>query len=215
MLMVEDVRLLKLVRRGDQVNLQLTGFDEPLVVGAEVVARYRLVEGIVLTESQVSQLKRDAELGGCEREIGRLLGLRDHSTGEIRRKLKRKLFSTETVEETVRRYRDRGLIDDVRFAYQHAERLLERNPAGRSYLVAYLRRKGIDRALAESTVDVVMGNQDEIALAVSALERRWRVFRQFDLEKARHRAYTYLSRRGIGYEAARAAFDQMVKQDSR
>lgn len=212
---MQDVRLLKLVRRGDQVKLQLTGFDEPLVVGAEVIARYRLVEGIVLTESQVVQLKRDAELGGCEREVGRLLGMRDHSTGEIRTKLKRKLFSSEAVDEAVRRYRDRGLLDDVRFAYQHAERLLERNPAGRPYLVAYLRRKGIDRALAESTVDVVMGNQDEVALAVAALERRWRLFRQFDVEKARRRAYTYLSRRGIGYEAARAAFDRLVEQDSR
>jgi SOS response regulatory protein OraA/RecX len=53
-----------------------------------------------------------------------------------------------------------------------------------------------------------------LRLAVASLERKWNSLKQFDLERARTKAYTYLSRRGIGYAAAKAAFEQLTNRDN-
>ena len=54
-----------------------------------------------------------------------------------------------------------------------------------------------------------MSDRDETELAIRALQSRWRRWSEIDVETARKRAYNYLSRRGIGYQAARAAFEEL------
>jgi regulatory protein len=194
-------------------RLHISSLEEPIECSGLLIAQHRLKEGIVLTPPQVEQIKRQAELEACDREVARLLSLRDHSEGEVRAKLARKRFSRETIGQILKAYRERRLLDDAQFAQAHARRLLERKPAGRSYLVAYLRRKYIDRDLAERTVDTLLSDRDETGLARASLQQRWSHWSQFDLETARRKAYTYLSRRGIGYEAARAAFEELYNTE--
>lgn len=194
--------------------LTISSLEQPLEVTEELVLKYRLKAGIVITAAQLAQLQTEAELAACDREVARLLGMRDHSVGELRLKLARKQFSRTTINETVTRYRQRGMLDDAHFAFLLARRALEKNPSGRAYLVATLVKKQIERRLAEQTVDQLLAGSDEVTLAVHSLKKRWRLLRQLELETARRRAYTYLGRRGIGYEAARAAFEQLVDQEN-
>jgi len=86
---------------------------------------------------------------------------------------------------------------------------LERKPAGRPFLVALLRRKMIERSLAERTVDQALEEIDPTAEAVRALRQKWPDPAQLEVESARRKAYSYLSRRGFGYETARAACDEV------
>ena len=121
-------------------------------------------------------------------------------------------FGPEAVRAAVGKFRRNGFLDDTAFARKLAEQTLERSPAGRAYLVAVLRKKRIGRSLAERTVDLVLHDTDEEEIAVRALQKRWSQYRQLELESARRKAYNYLSRRGIGYAAARAAFDKLRAQ---
>ena len=75
--------------------------------------------------------------------------------------------------------------------------------------MAVLQRKYINRALAEQVVGNLLANEDETDLAVAALERKWHQLAEFDVETARRKAYNYLSRRGIGYAAAKDAFENL------
>ena len=51
-----------------------------------------------------------------------------------------------------------------------------------------------------------------MALAVVALQKRWRQFSQFEVEEARTKSYNYLSRRGFSYSAAKSAFEQLWQE---
>jgi regulatory protein len=203
-----------MIARGDRFFLEISTLEERLEVTAELANQYRLKAGIVITEPQLEQLVREAELHLCRRELSRLLAMRSHSVQDATEKLRRRKFSSDAIASSVGFYREKGILDDEQYAWQEGERLLSRNPAGRAYLTAHLQRKGIERSLAEQTAGMLFQDVDETSLAREALERRWPVYRQFGLERARTKAYTYLSRRGLGYEAAKAAVEELLNTEN-
>jgi regulatory protein len=189
--------------------VSVSGLPEPLAVPLASIHQYRLKPGVVLTSAQVSQLVNESEWYLCEREIARLLALREHSAGEIRLKLKRKGFSERTIAALIEKFAAQRLLDDARLAMSLARRARERKPAGRAFLVAVLRRKMIERSLAERTVDQVLEEVDQTAEAVRALEQKWPDLNQIEVESVRSKAYSYLSRRGFDYQTARAACNEV------
>ena len=213
--MEDQIRIVKLKSATGRYYVTLSNRTEALTVSDELVHRHRLKEGIVLTAPQLAQLEAEAELAECDRTAARLLALREHSVGELRAKLKQRKFSTDSVQTIISRFSSRGLLDDAHFAQSVARSLLDRNPSGRGYLVAYLQHKLISRTIAEETADMLLVDVDETDLAVKSLERRWKTIGQFDLERARSKAYTYLNRRGIGYSAAKAAFDRLWNRSTK
>jgi regulatory protein len=207
--MEDQIRIVRLKAGTGRYYVTLSTRSEPLTVSDELVHRHRLKEGIVLTAPQLGQLEAEAELAECDRTAARLLALREHSVGELKAKLKQRQFKPESIQAIIARFSSRGLLDDAHFAQSVARSLMDRNPSGRGYLVAYLQHKLVSRSIAEETADMLLVDQNETDLAVKSLERRWKTLGQFDLERARTKAYTYLSRRGIGYSAAKAAFDRL------
>jgi len=204
----------KLRQSGNRFFLTMTGLEKPLSVSEQLVYKFKLKEGIVLTEPQLEHLKRESALFECDRETSRILSLREHSTGELRFKLKRKKFDLEIIKQMIKKYADLGFLDDDHYAFKLAENSLERNPSGRAYLVAFLQRKMLKREEAERAADMVLAGREEKTLAVASLKKRWHLFRELELERARKKAYNYLSRRGIGYQAAKAAFEMLYNQEN-
>lgn len=212
--MSERIKILKLNRSASKVSVTVSTLNSPLVLSEDIVHEHRLKEGTVITAPQLESLQSEAELFRCDRETARLLAARERSIREVKIKLTQKHFAPDTIRRVIKNYKDRGLLDDARFAYTLAENLLNRRPSGKSYLTAYLQRKMVDRSLAGQTAEAVLSGKDERELAVSALENRWAEFRQFELEVARRKSYNYLARRGFGYEAARVAFEQLHERQN-
>jgi len=178
-----------------------------------LIHRFRLVEGVVITPAQLEKLKFESELYSCDNQAARYLALRDYSTGELKTKLYRKKYSNDVIQAVIYKYQKQGIVDDSHYAYKRAQKLIEERPCGKSYLIAHLRRKKIDRDLAEKTADIIFKEQEETELALASLNKRWHLFNQFELEVARKKSYNYLSRRGFGYEAARQAFETTVNRE--
>jgi len=194
--------------RGEFI-VSVSSLPEPLAVPLALIHQYHLKVGVVLTSAQVSQLVGESERYLCEREIARLLALREHTTGELRLKLKRKGFAERTIAVLIEKFAAQRLLDDARLAMNLARRALERKPSGRAFLVAVLRKKLIERSLAERTVDQVLEEIDQTAEAVRALAQKWPNLDQIQVESVRSKAYSYLSRRGFDYQTARAACNEV------
>jgi len=210
--MSKQITIDKVTKKRAGYSLLISAREESLLVSRESYYRHRLKEGIVITLPQLNQLVEESLSDSCEREVIRLLGLRDRSMGELRTKLIQKGHASKVIKSILKKYTDNGLLDDQRFATNFARRTMERKPVGRSYLIAMLQKKYIERSLAEQAVNCLLSSADENDAATTALEHRWRQFSQFDVETARNKAYNYLSRRGFGYEAARAAFEVLQQR---
>ena len=211
--MTNQIRIEQIRERGERVSLRLTGFEKSLIVDQVTLHEHRLVEGIVVTPSQVEILQQAAERIGCDDTANRMLTLRSHSIGELKAKLARKGFPEEVIAKVITKYRELGFLDDLEYARERVEAMLRKNPAGRSHLIGHLRKKMVSRSIAEQVVNTVLANEDETALAVKSLSKRWSLFRDLELERARTKAYNYLSRRGISFGAAKAAFERLYQDE--
>jgi regulatory protein len=211
--MSEAIKIIKINQSNGRYFVLLSGREHAIIVSEELFHRHRLKEGIVITTPQLAQLETEAELAECDRVTVRLLANREHSIGELKTKLVRRKFSSNAIQATTKRYIDQGLLDDAHFAQNVAQALIARNPVGRSYLTAYLQKKMVPREIAEETADGLLKGHDEHELAILSLKRRWNSIRQFEVETARNKAYTYLGRRGIGYSAAKAAFEKLWNEE--
>ena len=212
--MDNKIKIERLKQSGSRFFLTITGLEKPLSVSEQLVYKFKLKEGIVITGPQRDDLQRESALFECDRETSRLLSLREHSTGELRFKLKRRQFASDIIGQMIKKYTELGFLDDAHYALKLAEQSLERNPSGRAYLVAFLQKKMLRREEAERAADIALAGKEEQALAESSLVRRWHLFRHLELERARQKAYNYLSRRGIGYQAAKAAFEKLYNQET-
>ena len=211
--MIDQIRIEKITEHGERIKLKITGFEKALFIDQITMHENRLVEGIVLTESQVAVLTKAAEKMACEDSAGRILALRNHSIGELKFKLARKGFEADLISGTISKYKLLGFLDDAAYARERVESMLRRNPSGRSHLVGMLQKRMVARSLAEQVVNTVMLDQDETELAVQSLSRRWNMIKDLELERARTKAYNYLSRRGISFGSAKAAFERLLKEE--
>ncbi len=174
-----------------------------------VVERFRLAEGARFSPATYAELRRVLEWEWAYYTAEAMLARRPYSIGEFKQRLRHKEISDDHIRRIVRDFRERGFLNDFEYALARARSLVARKPAGRAYLVAWLRKRLVPREVAEKAVDELLADVDEVETAVDLLKRKQSGLAKFDLETARRKAYTYLSRRAISYGAAREAFEKV------
>jgi len=140
----------------------------------------------------------------------RLLSVRSRSRHELRARLIRAGYEPEEIDAALADLEDVGLVDDERFAREVAEHQRRRGMGRRAGLAA-LRGKGVDRDLAERTVDEVQPEDDaDIAfeLASARLER----LRSLSPDVVHRRLLGYLIRRGYEPVIARSAVRRAIAE---
>jgi len=205
-------KILKLKRGSVTASLTIDSLEKPVMVPLELVNREALEEKMLISAVLLNNINAEAEELQCEAKAVAILSRRDHSVGELKRKLRQKNFSENAISRVVSIYKKSGLLDDKSYAEKVVSRQLAEKPSGRPYLISLLMSKLIVRELAEETVNSLYQSEDELGLAVSALNKRWRQYSQFELEEARRKAYNYLSRKGFSYGIAKDAFEQLRQQ---
>jgi len=208
------IRLSKIKRKGSRIFIEITGLEEQLQINEETLYEHKLVEGIILTGSQLEMLQKIADYVCCKNEATRLLAIREHATRELHLKLKRKKFSRETIERVIEEFTEMGHLNDFRLANNLTEILIKRKPSGRSYLTSFLQKKFFDRDLSERVAEMVLAGVDEDDQAELALQQKIRQYSKIELESARRKAYNYLSRRGFGYNAAKNAVEKLLNNEN-
>ncbi|MDX1440415.1 MAG: RecX family transcriptional regulator [Rubricoccaceae bacterium] len=138
------------------------------------------------------------------------VGYQPRTSSEVRRKLRRKGYDENLIEDTIERLEQNHFLDDESFAASFVRSRFNGSGYGPSRLRADLIKKGvasqiIDRALAEF--------QDEADLKSKAqdlAERRWKKLeREMDPFKRKKKLLDYLVRRGYDYGLARKVVEEM------
>lgn len=190
-------------RDRERVSVYLDGnfaFGLPLLEAA------RLKVGQVLSEEEIAELKhRDAIQRAAHRAMN-LLSYRPRSRNEVRRRLRRKDYTEEVIEEAIGRLERAGLLDDRAFARYWIENRFRFNPRGRAILRQELRQKGVgDRVIEEA-----LTGYDEQTAAEEAAAKAVRRLRRFDNPTFRRKLIGYLRRRGFFYDTIQPIVEELV-----
>jgi len=140
----------------------------------------------------------------------RLLAVRSRSRYELRSRLLRAGYESEEVEAAISDLEGVGLVDDERFARDLAEHKRRRGMGRRAGLAA-LRSKGVDRDLAERTVDEVQP-EDDADLAFELARGRLERLRALPPDVVYRRLVGFLIRRGYEPIIARAAVQRALAE---
>jgi regulatory protein len=130
------------------------------------------------------------------------LNARERTEYELRAFLERRKAGPEVVDDVIAAVRGEGLVDDAGYARRFADdrRLLDR--WGNERIARDLERRGVERELVEQAL-AGHGREDELALAIELLDRRFPL--PFDGDRERDKAWRMLVRRGYESELAYSA----------
>lgn len=210
--MEEKLKIISIFKKAGNNQVILSN-KEKAILCREIINKYQLKKGSDVSREFLDKIKTESDFIRAENYASYLLARREYSAGMLKVKLRGKGYDPDISIAVIDKLKQAKLVDDNRFAHQAVEIILRNKPAGRRFLIAYLKSKYIARELAETVVDELLENIDEKYLAEKLLKSRFRQYLKFDLETARRKAYNYLSRRAISYGAAKIAFEKICREE--
>lgn len=140
----------------------------------------------------------------------RILAKKRYTCFEIRKKLNEYLKRREITDDNVltkvlSRLTELKYLDDEQYAVDYVRDRLKFKPRGEFLLIHELKRKGIPEATIEHTLET--NPMDESSAALDAIARRKRQWEALPRQKAREKAFRFLSSRGFRPDAIYKAID--------
>jgi regulatory protein len=166
---------------------QLAVFDFSLSAGKE------------FDDDRWNEIKRESDFHFAWDSAMRMLSVRAHSEGDLKKKLGARKFAVATVERVIAECARLDLLDDAKFAEEYI-RELRAGGAGSALVKLKLRSKGIKEDLLETVMNAETP-EIELESAKTALAKKAKTLaREADPRKRREKTYRYLASRGFSYE---------------
>ena len=202
-------KILEQKRRANRRNIYLDG-RFAFGLNDNVVARFRLREGMNLTEVQIEQIEQGEVRQECFDDAMKYLKSRLHSRAELRRKLVRREHPEEMIDEVLSELGRMGYLDDARFARTKALAAAEHKHHGRRRAFVELLKAGVKRDVADAALDDVYEQTDSLAAARMLAEKKAGSLKKLEPMVARRRLAGMLQRRGFDYETIKPVIDQVL-----
>ena len=173
-----------------------------------LVQEMNLREGQVFSDSEIEDLARANVSRRCFDAALQFLSYRPRSESETMTRLRRRGFDDASIETTLARLRELGLVDDLDFAKSWVENRETFSPRSPRLLRLELRQKGIDAAVGD---EIALGI-DEYSAAYRAAQRKARNISFSDYRTFCGRLGSFLRRRGFSYEVTKHILDQLWQE---
>jgi regulatory protein len=188
------VTSLQVNKNRNRVNVYVDG-NLFLTVNKDVLIQTGIKKGQELTRKEIADLQQSDSFQRCFDAALDFLSYRPRSEFEVKQRLHKRGFETDTAAEVIARLRKNNILDDRAFALYWKNNRESYNPKGKSIIKNELLRKGISREIA----DEVIGDLDDEESAYSAGRKKSRTLKGKTYEEFRNRLYNYLKWRGFSY----------------
>lgn len=196
-------------RRGNRRNIHLNGAFA-FGVNLNVVARFRLREGMSLSDEQVRQIEVGEVRQECFDHAMRFLESRLHSRGELFKKLMRREYGEKIINDVLDDLARMDYVNDARFAKTKALSAAQHKHHGQRRAFIELIKSGVDRPTAERALEDVYETHDSLAVARQLAQKQAPRLRKLDPLTARRRLAGMLLRRGFDYDTVRPVIDEVL-----
>ena len=213
---IRRITALKVQQRNPQrINVFL---DDEFAFGLSRITAAWLHVGQELSEEKIAQLKADDEGEVAYQRAARLLERRPRSETEIRRNLQSHRTREEVIDETLRRLRRNGLVNDEQFANLWVENQTEFRPRSRRALAYEMRQRGLSNTAIDQALEQI-SPEDEQELAYQAACKQARKLKDLEWAEYRQKMAGFLARRGFSYETSapviQRTWQEVVEQGSK
>jgi regulatory protein len=177
-------------------------------IGRDLLLESGLAKGEFLDQDRIDAiLARDA----VDRAVStamRALEQRMQTGRELRTRLLRKGFDTESIDAALGKLTDYGYLNDERFAELWIENRLAHRPRGKRMLEHELRQKGSDRQIVDETVTGM--EIDDRTAALELAHKRLKSVQGLPLDEQKKKMTGILARRGFDYGVIRTTLETVL-----
>ncbi|MEN6356530.1 MAG: regulatory protein RecX [Armatimonadota bacterium] len=186
--------------------------DGEFLVGTheDIIVALGLGVGQSFDDDRLVEILKAEEIRKARESAFRLLGYRDRSVSEIRKRLIGSDFPEDTVEEVIKQLSGCGLLNDEKFSRGWVNSRTAAKPMGRTRLAWELRSKGIDASTVEEALDS-LDEDAEFQLALSVAQKKIGKSDGFDPD-SKKRLGSFLARRGFGWEVINRVFEELLHE---
>ncbi len=199
-------------RRSNRRNVYLDGVFA-FGVNLNVVARFRLREGMSLTAEQVADIERGEVRQEVFDKATQHLGQRLHSRAELHRKLMRREYGERIINDVLDQLEQLGYVDDKRFATAKATSAAQHKHHGKRRAAAELIKAGVTGETARRALEDVYETHDSMAVARQLAKKKAPSLRKLEPHVAKRRLVGMLLRRGFTYDDIRPVIDEVLGKD--
>lgn len=205
-------RITRIVEQKRRPNRRSVYLDGQFAFGCNVnvVATFRLREGLVLTPERVDEILRGEVRQDCFDAAMKFLQTRMHARSELRTKLLRREYGAGVVDGVLEDLARLGYVDDARFAQTRALSAAQHRQHGRRRAMVELLKKGVARETARRAVEDVYEATDSMAVARELARKKAPALRRLDPLVARRRLAGMLARRGFEYDVVKPVIDEVL-----
>ena len=196
-------------RRKNRRNVYLDGAFA-FGCNLNVVARFLLREGLVLSAEQVAEIQQGEVRQECFDDAIAMIQRRPHSRGEVKKKLARKEFGPAVIEGVLDDLARLGYLNDEQFAKARALSAARHKHHGKRRAKVELMKAGVDAETAEKALDQVYDAHDSLAVARELARKQAARLSKLDPQTARRRLVGMLQRRGFDFETIKPVVDQAL-----
>ena len=165
------------------------------------LSRPELALGRDLPVELLEEIRLEDEAWSCKEKALSLLEYSARSSGNLAEKL-RQQYPPETVEATIRRLAELGLLDDLDYGRRLAADLIHL----RKYSLGRVRQALYQRRLDRETIDTIMEeleDTDQVGPMVELIQKKY--LGKLREPQGRQKVAAALQRRGYGWEEIREA----------
>ncbi|WP_238404369.1 RecX family transcriptional regulator [Paenibacillus paridis] len=178
--------------------------EEPtLSVHEDMLVRFRLTKGQVLTEVQIEEIRTEDERYRAYVLAIAYLGPKPRTRKQIEQYLNRKLFEPDNIQYALDRLEREHIVDDEQYARQFATSRLKNSSKGRRFIKQELQMRGVSKEAAAEATDA-LDHEVEMLSAKKAAEKKWRSIKGEPFERKR-KLIGYLMRRGFSSDIVKEA----------
>ena len=207
------MRVFKVVKKGkNDVTIQLDD-DKYLILKLEVFLKSGLKKGDEISEDRFSFLIEQNKLFYIKQKAFRLLGRRQHSSSELRRKLWNKDYEQKLIDEVIEDLSKNGYIDDTEFIRVFVAEKSKTKNWSRKRIKSELIKRGLDSKLIDKILSEQYSESD-FDNASTVAKKKVEVLTKRNLEKKelRTKLSTYLFSKGFDYEVIKDVVNQILKE---
>ncbi|MBQ8027401.1 MAG: regulatory protein RecX [Clostridia bacterium] len=188
--------------KANKIHISIDG-EYKLTVDADFWFSCGYISGDEIDEEQYKTLADRIAKRRCFNRALNILSRRDHCEKELYNKLRR-ADGDAAAQDAVDRIKALGYINDERYACNLAEELAARKGYGIRAIRAELLHRGIDREIAENTINsITLDESDNIRVLLNG-----KFSRKLTTEKGRKQVFASLLRLGYSYSDIRSAMSE-------
>jgi regulatory protein len=162
-----------------------------------------------MDEGRLRELARAEEIRRAGDLALQFLGYRARSRAEVRRRLGRKGYEEEVIDQVIDRLTRNGLIDDTQFTEAWVRARSTGRAMGPRRIAWELRQKGVDAELVREAVDRI-DPETELGMALQIGRQKAESVRGEPMQVARLKIAAALQRRGFSWEVTTRVLDILL-----